>query len=149
MTYEFSIEEKLFKTDTLFIIGCGWAEFRKRVAQYGLTPPAIDNYVIGTVIEGDNVFWRIVWVKDFKPRSPTALVHELFHLTTAICQDRGVPIVVHHPSGNCGDETSAYLLEFYLKECLKEINKQNGKRRKKIEDKAKKEAGSSKKKDHN
>lgn len=68
-------------------------------------------------------FFRIVWIKELK--NIGCLVHELFHLVIRIMADKGIPVVANIQTGECGDETAAYLLEFYLNECLNKIFKKN------------------------
>jgi hypothetical protein len=70
----------------------------------------------GTVLTYGIPPWRVVWIDI--PNILT-LVHELFHAVTNICQNRQIPIIANHPNGTNGDEAAAYLLEFFLKECLK------------------------------
>jgi len=46
------------------------------------------------------------------------LVHELFHLVVRISEDKGVPIISNIQTGQVGDETSAYMLEYYYNEII-------------------------------
>ena len=120
----FKIEDKIFKTETLFIIG-NYTEaniyFKKR---FGLET-SLGELEIGSVIKvGEDkkeTFFRVVWLADLK--DIPCLIHELFHLVVRICQDKGVPIRSNIETGECGDETAAYLLEFYVEEFMKKIKK--------------------------
>ena len=114
----FTVTEPVFKTEPLFIIDC--------------THEALDAYLhrrfrisagencgqIGQMFTFQKRPWRVVWSQ--KASLPVVL-HELFHLVTRICQDKGVPIRAHNEHGEIGDETAAYLYEFFAKAVLRRV----------------------------
>lgn len=116
----FTIKDNIFKTEVLFITNCDAGEFIRQVRKYGIKLKALDEYICGTVVKADRKFFRIVWIKDFsrRPENVAELVHEIFHLVVRICYDKGVPVRPNIETGECGDETAAYLMEFYAKICL-------------------------------
>lgn len=117
---EFIIKDEVFKTEVLFITNCGYKEATKRLKRRGFTEE-LDEYTIGTVVKAKGSFFRIVWLEkfSFKKEHFCNLIHELFHLVVRIMQDKGVPIKANIETGECGDETAAYLLEYYVGECMK------------------------------
>jgi hypothetical protein len=129
----FKIEDKIFKTETLFIIGKydEANEYLKKKFNY---EGELDEMVIGSVIKipnkKDDYFFRVLWVEDAK--NIPLVVHEMFHLVVRICQDKQVPIKANIETGECGDETAAYLLEFYLEQFnLKTMPCKSNKKKKK------------------
>ncbi len=121
MIKEFVIHEEVFKTSVLFIIGCGQKELTERIKKYGVNLENLGMYVCGSVLEVKSKFFRIVWVENEK--SIGEIVHEVLHLVTRILQDKGVPIKASFEDGEFGDETAAYLLEFYINRISKELKK--------------------------
>jgi hypothetical protein len=117
---EIIIKDDVFKTEVLFIFNCSQKEFQRRVKRYGIEETGIDNYTSGTVIHAKQRFFRIVWVKKFSKNYLSEFIHELFHLVVRICDDKGVPIKANIEMGECGDETAAYLMEFYVSKILGE-----------------------------
>ena len=118
---EFIIEDRVFKTQVLFILNCSGKEFARRAKNYGVEKE-MDEYVTGTVVDGaDGNIFRIVWYEELSLRELGGLAHEVFHLVVRICEDKGIPIKANIEDGRCGDETAAYLLEFYMKELTKRI----------------------------
>lgn len=124
----FAIEEKVFKTNPYFVFGCTGEELKKEMNKQGVEIDAPTSY--GTQIttkdkKGRNV--RILWVEDI-PRSieaVAALTHEIFHLVVRICRDKQVPIISNIETGECGDETAAYLMEFFYEEAMKRLKKKS------------------------
>jgi hypothetical protein len=121
---KFIIKDEIFKTETLFIVNCSYQEFRRVAKKYGgkIDDEFLDSYICGTVIRCKN-FFRIVWVEKVskKPSDIGDIVHELFHLVVRILEDKGVPIKANTKTGECGDETHAYLLESYVRQFLEKI----------------------------
>lgn len=115
-----TVPDPVFKTEPLFIVGCSHDELRRyllkrfqcRVAEYvGLT---------GQMLTFDCVPYRVVW--SMKPDAGVML-HEVFHLVTRICQDRGITIKAHDANGDNGDETAAYLFEFFARAALRRLRR--------------------------
>lgn len=117
----FIIKEEVFKTEILFVCDCDNNEFVKYFNKRFNKKIEVDKYVIGTVIKVDNNYFRVVWSKDFKKKNLPEIIHELFHLVVRILEDKGVPIKANIETGECGDETAAYLLEFYVEKILKKL----------------------------
>lgn len=109
----FAIEEPVFRTATLFVIGASFEDFAALMKRkYRVT---VGEYVgqCGQMFSyTDSPPWRCVWTD----RLDLAVVlHEVFHLVTRICADKGVPIRAHDERGDCQDETGAYLFEFFAR----------------------------------
>lgn len=120
---EFVVSDDVFKTSVLFVLNCDAKAFEKVVARYGVELK-VGGYTCGTVIPGkDGHFFRIVWVEkvSVRPKDLGTLAHEILHLVVRICHDKGVPICPNIQTGECGDETAAYLAEFYMIRCLNQI----------------------------
>jgi len=115
----FKIECNVFKFDVLIVANCTHEELKTFLKkQYRVSlDDSPDINTIGGMYTVEKNPWRVVWVKDWKDRS--CLIHELFHLTTRVCNDRGIQIVSHDEKGNVADEAAAYLMEFLVTQCLK------------------------------
>ena len=124
-TIKFIIKERTFKTRTLFVLNCGFKEFAKIVKSYGIEVENLGKFINGMVLSSNDnkYFFRTIWYEDAKDFG--GLIHEVFHLVVRICDDKGVPIKAHIETGQCGDETAAYLLEFYTNEVFKKLKINN------------------------
>jgi hypothetical protein len=116
---EFTIDEPVFKTSTVFLIGCSGKEFQKRIKKWGGEKELDGGYVCGTVIPSKKGYFRIVWSEDKKDIG--GIVHEISHLVVRICDSKGIPIKANIETGECGDETFAYLMEFYTNQVIKKL----------------------------
>lgn len=119
----FLITDGVFKTEVLFLIGHTAEEanrYLRKIKNKHLFDEKEKN-IAGMLLKTNVDMYRIVFWPDGK--NIYELVHELFHLVIRICEDKGVPNVPNIHTGHCGDETGAYLIEFYLKEVLKKIKK--------------------------
>lgn len=117
----FTVEEPIFKTEPIFIFDCTREElevYLKKRFRVTLDP---GNECAGQMFTFTRPPWRVVWVQRGAMSNLPVVVHEIFHLVTRICADKGVPIVAHHPDGMNGDETAAYLLEFFVRNVVKRI----------------------------
>lgn len=115
----FTVKEPLFKVEPLFVLGCDPDQlaqyFHKRRFRVDVSMP---QGLAGMMMTFDRVPWRVVWTRGVD--APVAL-HEVFHLVTRICQDRGIPIRAQDADGNLGDEPAAYLFEFFARAVLKRL----------------------------
>lgn len=117
----FSVKDPVFRVQPVFVAGCPPHEVQAYLHCRWKIDQQVDSDAAGTMFTFPFPPWRLVWVRhpvssaDFLP----TLVHELLHLVTRICQDKGIPVKSYHTPGEFGDETAAYLLEFFLRECLK------------------------------
>jgi len=121
----FKIKEDIFKTETLFVIGEQEEVGDYLKKSFGIDAD-LDKLTSGSLFQkvgskSADDFFRIIYLEKFDKNNIDSLVHELFHLTARICQDKGVPIVSNISTGENGDETAAYLLEFYVKKCLDKL----------------------------
>ncbi len=125
MKKEFIIKDDIFKTSVLFVVNCDQNEFKRRVKSRGAKDVDLSEYSCGTVIGAGGNFFRAVWVKNFtkKPRDIAEFAHEVVHLVVRICDDKGVPIKANIETGEVGDETFAYLTEFYMDKGLNQLKK--------------------------
>lgn len=109
----FKVDNPVFKLEVLFCMDCNYESMREYMnRRFRLQIPECDDHqqILGTSFTFGKPPWRVVWVR--YARHTAVIVHEIVHLVTRICQDRGVPVVSHHPNGESGDETLAYLIEF-------------------------------------
>lgn len=114
----FKITEPVFKTEPLFVADCTYAQMRSYLnRRFRLKIEEDGDQTCGRMFTFGVPPWRVVWVR--RSRETVVLTHEIFHLVTRICQDKGIPIIAHHPNGDNGDEPAAYLLEFFLTAAIK------------------------------
>lgn len=87
----------------------------------------------GTQLTFDCSPWRVVWIEKFskQPEDMGNLCHEIFHLVVRVCRDKQIPIVANIETGEVGDESAAYLFDFFLRETLKNVAVDKKKKRKK------------------
>lgn len=115
----FTVPEPVFKTEPLFVLGCTHERLNAYLKQR-FKVEAGEN--IGQLAQmftfADRTPWRVVWSREI---SVPIVLHEVFHLVTRICQDKGVPILAHDDHGNCGDEAAAYLFEFFATAVLRKL----------------------------
>ena len=116
----FQIDDPIFKTTPLFVMACSFDAF----ARYMRTHFKIHDVGLNVQQAGQMFTFggslRVVWVQH---RPDTArrlgvLLHEIFHLVTRICQDKGIPIKAQIEEGP-GDETAAYLFDFFAREAFR------------------------------
>lgn len=114
----FTIDEAVFKTATLFVLDCPFEILRKYLDSKYKTD--VGEYVgqTGQLFTFKAPPYRIVWTEK---RDSAVILHEVFHLVTRICDDRGVPIKAHLDSGESGDETAAFLFEWYVIQLRKHL----------------------------
>mgnify|MGYP001593908611 FL=1 len=123
----FQIYEPLFKTQPILITNCSYSELAKYLKKkYGveekddcITTAGQCLTYLDTKTEST---LRIIYLKklDKKPENLGVLIHELLHLVVRVLEDRGVPLI-KDVRNMPGDETAAYLMEFYFLEVLKKI----------------------------
>ena len=121
----FSITEPVFRTEPLFLLGCSAREAEQYLRKRYRLRVSIDSTACGTMMSFRRYPHRVVW-SDAAPSGPKALaqlLHELVHLVVRICGDKGVPIHPNIHTGECGDETAAYLFEFFAYEILRRATK--------------------------
>lgn len=118
----FTVKDRLFKTQPLFIVGCSHQELDAYLRREFKCDAGADVGQSGQMFTFQQAPWRIVWVKKFPHNAKTlgTLLHETFHLVTRICLDKGVPIVAHHDHG-IGDETAAYLFDFFSRALVRKL----------------------------
>lgn len=118
----FTVKEPAFKIEPLFVLGAHPDQVRalfvrrKFKVDLGSLGERHQTPLAGSMLTFDRVPWRVVWT--LKMDIAVAL-HETFHLVTRICHDRGVPIRAYDERGDHGDETAAYLFEFFAREVVK------------------------------
>ena len=127
--HKFIINDPILKTEALFVIGCNTKKFIQIMQSYRIASKYYkyldDDSTLGTVININlkNKRFRVVWVRD--KNAPEEIVHEVFHLITGICYDRGIPIIADIGNGECGDEAAAYLMEYYIKNVFDKLGINN------------------------
>lgn len=114
----FLVNCAVYKFSVLIVGNCTHEELKRYLKRsYRLELNDHDSDSIGTMFTFDKNPWRLIWVKDWKDKA--CLVHEIFHLVTRVCYDRGIRIVSHDGQGNVSDEPAAYLMEFLYAQCIK------------------------------
>lgn len=115
----FQIKDDVFKTKPLFVIGCSFQKLERYLKRFNVKP---GEYVdqAGQMFTFGKSPWRVVWVEKLPTTIPTLgiLLHEIYHLVTRICQDKGIRIQAHIDTDS-GDETAAYLYEFFCREAIR------------------------------
>lgn len=123
MKKKFIIEEPIFKTMTLFMLGYSKEEMGREVKRRGVEDFDVDYF---SDTEGTSIFFkdidypfRFVWIKYFDktPDSIGTLSHEILHLVLRICEYKGIPVTTEYNA----DETVAYLLDFYMRRALEKL----------------------------
>jgi len=115
----FEVDNPTFKVCPLFVVDCDFARLTTYLAKHWKVEPGIECQHAGMMLTFDQPPWRVVWVKD-QPDTYERLgvfLHEIFHLVTRICQDKGVPIKAQTAEG-LGDEAAAYLFDFFAREAM-------------------------------
>jgi len=118
----FTIKENIFKTEPLFILDCSYFEMINYLKRkyHIIIENEDESTTCGRMFTFDKTPWRVVWTKN---KTLPEIFHETFHLVTRICADKGIPIVAHFSSGEIGDETAAYLFEFFSRTILRKIRR--------------------------
>ena len=117
----FSVTDPIFKTDPLFILGCPRADLDAYLRRrFRVMAGDATQHWAGQMFTFDKVPWRVVWTLNI---DLPVILHETFHLVTRICQDKGIGIVAHHPDGAYGDETAAYLFEFFARAIVRRVRR--------------------------
>jgi hypothetical protein len=116
----FQIDDPLFKTKPLFVVGCSFVELQRYMRKHFKVDVGLDADQAGQMFTFQTAPWRVVWVQHNPDSYPRVgcLLHEIFHLVTRICQDKGIPIKAQIEEGN-GDETAAYLFDYFAREALR------------------------------
>ena len=113
----FIVSEPVFKTETLFVAGCSFAAFRREMRIVYRVDTGLDVGQAGQMFTfAADPPWRAIWL-EHRPTTPARLgvfVHEVVHLATRICQDKGIPIKAQIDEG-CGDEPLAYLVDYFVR----------------------------------
>ena len=121
-------DDKLFKARVNVICNCTPDEcnkyLKKKKNKY-LLPVDFHKNTSGIVLRGNHGMFRIIYLPKFNLTQEyrATLVHELFHLVVRISEDKGVPIISNIQTGQVGDETSAYMLEYYYNEIIELFKK--------------------------
>ena len=120
MKKKFKVEDKVFKTEVLFLCGYSHIEMANEMKNLGVKDFDVDffKHADGSQMffredSGVNSPFRVVWLRYFT-KSPYCIgtaSHEIFHLVVRICDDKGIPI----DRSNNSDETGAYLQDFYMR----------------------------------
>lgn len=116
----FTVTDPVFKTEPLFVIGCTHADLGRYLKQRFHVTVGDDAGQCGQMLTFSKAPWRVVWSRE---RCIGTLLHEVFHLTTRICHDKGVPIRAITGDDENGDETAAYLYEFFVTSALRKVRK--------------------------
>ena len=115
----FTVRDPVFKTEPLFVLGCTHAKLNTYLKRYRVTAGTDDaGQHVGQMLTFEQPPWRVVWSERL---DAGIVLHEVFHLVTRICQDRGIAIRAVNGDGELGDETAAYLFEFFARAVLRRV----------------------------
>lgn len=108
------IEDNVHKVQVTFIYNCSIKKanevLRKmKVPEREMIPEG--ECIAGTLRRDRSGRYRIVYIEDIKQVGE--VIHEIFHLVVRICEDKGVTIRGNFEDGTVGDESAAYMMEFY------------------------------------
>lgn len=112
----------MLKVEPLFVIGCSHRDldgYLTRHFQVGAGEDAGQCGQMLTLASPRAEPLRVVWVQD--RHAFGVLLHEVFHLVTRICHDKGIPIRAFDGRGEWGDEAAAYLYEYVAEAALRRI----------------------------
>lgn len=118
------IKDSVFKTAVVFIYNCSQKELNKYLKSVGAREIEEKDNTLGCLCRTKEGIYRIIYVEKFNKKNVednAVLIHELFHLVIRICEDKGVPNVSNIQTGDCGDETGAYLIEFYYNSIINKV----------------------------
>lgn len=107
------IHNEVFDVSTLFIYDCDTVTANRKLRKIGATE--LEGDEVGAVLKAKNGN-HIVYFRSLEDKS--AIVHELFHLVLRICEDRAIPVQATLENGEHGDETAAYMIDFYVRKLL-------------------------------
>lgn len=111
----------MFKTEPLFVLGCSHAALSAYLHKRFKVDAGDDVGQIGQMLTySDKAPYRVVWAKSL---ALPPILHEVFHLVTRICADKGIPIRAHNEHGENADETAAYLFEFFATDVLRRVRR--------------------------
>lgn len=114
----FTVIEPVFKTEPLFVLDCSHEAFARFMKRHHKLDAGLDIGQLGQMFTFSDPTFRVIWTKRL---DAPAVLHEVFHLVTRICHDRGVSIRARTGDGELGDETAAYLFEFFAKAVLRRL----------------------------
>lgn len=118
----FAIDCDVYKLQVLFVVSCSHKELNAYLRKHFRMSAGDDIGQCGQMFTFQRATTplRVVWVEQ-RPRTYRqlgTLLHEIFHLVTRICQDKGIPIKAQIDEGN-GDEAAAYLYDFFSREAIR------------------------------
>lgn len=117
----FTIDDSVFKTNPMFVIGCSHVDLGRYLKKRFKVTVGDDIGQCGQMLTFTEPPWRVVWVE--RQGDVETLIHEVFHLVTRVCHDKGVPIRALTGDGENGDEAAAYLFEFLCGTALKRMRR--------------------------
>lgn len=118
------VHEPVFKIEPVFVLGAEPDQLRQLARRrrwrvdFGAIGERDQTPLAGSLFTFDRVPWRVVWTRRL---DVAVALHETFHLVTRICYDRGIPIRAYDERGEHGDETAAYLFEFFAKAVVRRV----------------------------
>lgn len=116
----FSVEDPVFKTEPVFVIGATHRQLVELCARrrWRVDVGPEEPHAAGRMFTFNRAPWRIVWSL---AADRAVVLHEVFHLVTRICYDKGIVIRAHDERGDNGDEAAAYMFEHFARAVLKRI----------------------------
>lgn len=121
----FHIFEKVYGVNLLVLIGVPKCKVQQYIEKrFKVKWDYNEPSGAGAVYDFDEYPFHVLWVKDklrkedFLPK----LSHEVFHHVLNVCQTKQVP-TVSKENGIIADEAAAYLMEFYMREILKNMSR--------------------------
>ncbi len=124
----FTIKEKVFNTECLFIIGKREETKNYLKKRYNCNMgPDLDDRVEGRSLSWDVEPWNFIWIKETKDKERiiNVISHELFHFIINECVSRRMYLGDKNKDGVCDSEPGAYLYGYYAGEVYKKLNNKN------------------------
>ncbi len=123
----FTVKVPMLKVEPLFVLDATSAQFRAlMLKRFDTTVPLEDENVAGRMFTFAKAPHRVVWTCDLDTGH---VLHEVFHLVTRICYDKGITIRAKNENGDTDDETAAYLFENIANDVLARVHREVLRRR--------------------
>jgi len=123
-----TIKNEIFNRDLLVLANCSVQEADKYLTKIGSKHFIGDEQrarvkVAGKLIPTTADYYNCAYVAklDKKIENQGTLIHELFHFIVRLCEDKGVPIISNIQTGEVGDETAAYLMNYYYEAIMSKV----------------------------
>ena len=113
----FAVDVPMLKVAALFVLDCTYDELRAYLhRRFKVRVEPEPDTIAGRMLTFERPPYRVVWARQ---RELPVVLHEVFHLVTRICADKGIVIRAHNERGENDDETAAYLFECLARQAIR------------------------------